>query len=59
MSSFLNLGEERRKGEYEKVEGNNHYFQERHHTKDREVLWYSQGILEPLKNLEESLFSLR
>jgi len=38
MGSFLNLGEERRKGEYGKVEGKNHSFQERHHTKDGEVL---------------------
>ena len=34
MDSFLNLGEERRKGEYEKVEGKNNSFQERQHTKD-------------------------
>jgi len=34
----MNLGEERRKGEYEKVKGKNHSFQERQHTKDWEVL---------------------
>jgi len=41
MGSFLNLGEERRKGEYKKVEGKNQSFQERQHTKDGEVLRYS------------------
>jgi len=38
MGSFLNLGDERRKGEYEKVEGKNHSFQERQHINDGEVL---------------------
>jgi len=37
MGSFLNLSEERRKGEYKNVEEKNHSFQERQHTKDGEV----------------------
>jgi len=37
-SEFMNSGEGRRKAEYEKVEGNNHSFQWRHHTKNGKFL---------------------